>query len=98
MVFQQPYWFLGIFPLLLYFGLALRSRFDLQRRRQALFFADRQMRRSLLSLLFLCGAGALLLAALAEPVIYRMQPVFKRSGINIVVGIDISKSMLAEDA
>jgi Ca-activated chloride channel family protein len=35
---------------------------------------------------------------LAEPVIYRQKPIFKRSGVDIVVGIDISKSMLAEDS
>ena len=36
--------------------------------------------------------------ALAEPVIYRVRPVFKRNRVDIAVGIDISKSMLAEDA
>ncbi len=98
MVFIQPHWFLGLVPLLLYLGLVLRQRAALNLRRQTLFFAARQKGEELLPLLFLFGAGFFLLAALAEPVVYRQRPVFKRSGVDIAVGIDISKSMLAEDA
>ncbi|MEA1921881.1 MAG: VWA domain-containing protein [Pseudomonadota bacterium] len=98
MDFLQPNWFLGLVPLLLYLGLALRCRVGLRLRRQTLFFAARQKGEELLPLLLIFGAGFLLLVALAEPVVYRLRPVFKRSGVDIAVGIDISKSMLAEDA
>ena len=98
MVFIQPNWFLGLVPLLLYLGLALRHRAALKLRRQTIFFAARQKGEKLLPLLLLFFAGVLLLVALAEPVVYRLRPVFKRSGVDIAVGIDISKSMLAEDA
>ena len=98
MFFLHPKWFLGFVPLLLYLGLALRHRAALKLRRQTIFFAAKQKGEKFLSLLLLFGAGFLLLVALAEPVVYRVRPVFKRSGVDIAVGIDISKSMLAEDA
>jgi len=98
MVFLQPNWFLGLVPLLLYLGLALRHRAALKLRRQTVFFVTPQKGEKLQPLLLLFFAGFFLLVALAEPVVYRLRPVFKRSGVDIAVGIDISKSMLAEDA
>ncbi len=98
MIFSQPVWLLGLLPLLLHFSLALRSRQSLRLRRETIFFAAKEPKEKLLPLLFFYGAGFFLILALAEPVIYRVRPVFKRSGVDIAVGIDISKSMLAEDA
>ena len=97
MVFLQPNWFLGLVPLLLYLGLALRWRAGFELRRQTIFFAARQKGEKLRSLLLLFFAGVFLLVALAEPVVYRLRTVFKRSGVDIAIGVDISKSMLAED-
>ncbi len=97
MICRHPYWFLGFLPLLLYLVLALRHQRRRSLMRQTIFFAPArpgERRRTLLFFLTL----ALLLTALTEPVIYRRRPVFKRSGIDLAVGIDISKSMLAEDS
>ena len=96
MICRHPYWFLGILPLLFYLGLVLRHHRRRNRLRQKFFFAPARpgnQRR----ILFFSLTLLLLLTALAEPVIYRLKPVFKRSGVDIVVGIDISKSVLAED-
>ena len=46
----------------------------------------------------LCLVLALVSVALAGPKMQYTRTVFNRSGIDIVVGIDVSKSMLAEDA
>ncbi len=97
MICRHPYWFLGFLPLFLYFILALRHQSRLERLRRTIFFAPPragERRRILLFILTL----ALLLTALAEPVVYRRRAVFKRSGIDLTIGIDISKSMLAEDS
>ncbi len=98
MFFVNPDWFFGLVPLLFYVGLALRHRAALKLRRQTIFFAEKVGGEKLLPLLLTFAAGSLLIMALAEPVVYRTRPVFKRSGVDIAVGIDISKSMLAEDA
>lgn len=42
-------------------------------------------------------ALAALIGALAEPKLHYNKVVFNRSGIDVVIGIDVSKSMLAED-
>jgi Ca-activated chloride channel homolog len=47
---------------------------------------------------FLSLVLAALIIALAEPKLQYNKVVFNRSGIDVVIGIDVSKSMLAEDA
>lgn len=97
MILTHPYWLLGLIPLALYLGLALRQRAGLKLKRRNIFFAAEDNGAKLRPLLLLFVTGSLLLLALAEPVVYRLRPVLKRSGIDISIGIDISKSMLAED-
>ena len=50
-----------------------------------------------LTTLFLCLALGALILSLAEPKRQYTKTVFNRSGIDVVIGIDVSKSMLAED-
>jgi len=50
-----------------------------------------------LATFFLSVALAALIIALAEPRLQYNKVVFNRSGIDVVIGIDVSKSMLAED-
>ncbi len=97
MICKYPYWFLGLIPLFLHLGLMLHQIRQRNRQRQTIFFTPARSgvkRRALLFSLTL----TLILTALAEPVIYQQKPVFKRSRIDMVIGIDISKSMLAEDS
>jgi len=97
MICKYPYWFLGLIPLFLHLGLMLHQIRQRNRQRQTIFFTPARSgvkRRALLLSLTL----TLLLTALAEPIIYQQKPVFKRSRIDMVIGIDISKSMLAEDS
>jgi len=63
-------------------------------------FARVQKRGSRLALqmLLLCLVLFLVSVAVARPKLQYPQTVFNRSGIDIVVGVDVSKSMLAEDA
>ncbi len=50
-----------------------------------------------ISTLLLCLALAGVILALAEPKVQYTRVVFNRSGIDVAIGIDVSKSMLAED-
>lgn len=50
-----------------------------------------------LSTLFLCLALGSVIFSLAGPKVQYNKLVFNRSGINVAIGIDVSKSMLAED-
>jgi Ca-activated chloride channel family protein len=50
-----------------------------------------------LATILLSLALAALIIALAEPKLQYSKVVFNRSGIDVVIGIDVSKSMLAED-
>ncbi|NVN92160.1 MAG: VWA domain-containing protein [Desulfuromonadales bacterium] len=50
-----------------------------------------------LATFFLSLALTALISALAEPKLQYNKVVFNRSGIDVVIGIDVSKSMLAED-
>jgi Ca-activated chloride channel homolog len=47
--------------------------------------------------LLLCSALTALILSLAEPKVQYLRTVFNRGGIDIALGIDVSKSMLAED-
>ena len=51
----------------------------------------------LVSTLFLSLALGAVIFSLTEPRVHYSKTVFKRSGIDVVIGIDVSKSMLAED-
>jgi Ca-activated chloride channel family protein len=63
-------------------------------------FTAKRKRRSRLAFheLLLCLVLVLMSVALAGPKMQYTRTVFNRSGIDVVVGIDVSKSMLAEDA
>jgi Ca-activated chloride channel family protein len=54
--------------------------------------------RLTLQTLLLCLVLCLLSLAVARPKVAYERTVFNRSGIDVVIGIDVSKSMLAEDA
>ncbi len=54
--------------------------------------------RLTLQTLLLCLILCLLSLAVARPKVAYERTVFNRSGIDVVIGIDVSKSMLAEDA
>ena len=98
MTFLYPGWLLGVIPLLLYIFVALRQSEKTRLQREALFFAPSRSGGGRVALLLLVGAGITLLLAFAEPVTYRVKPIFEKRGVAVVIGIDISKSMLAEDA
>lgn len=55
-------------------------------------------RRLALQTSLLCLVLCLLCVAVARPKVAYERTVFNRSGIDLVIGIDVSKSMLAEDA
>jgi len=52
---------------------------------------------SVLSILFLCSAFGAIVLSQAGPRVQYEKSVFNRSGIDICIGVDVSKSMLAED-
>jgi Ca-activated chloride channel family protein len=62
-------------------------------------FAHRKRRRApvIVSTLFLSLALGAAIFSLARPAVQYDRVVFKRSGIDVAIGIDVSKSMLAED-
>ena len=65
-----------------------------------LYYFTRQHKRSgrnFLHIALLCGALAAMIAALAEPQVQTARTYSNRSGIALAIGIDVSKSMLAED-
>jgi Ca-activated chloride channel homolog len=45
----------------------------------------------------LCSSLTALILSLAEPKVHYMRTIFNRGGIDVALGIDVSKSMLAED-
>ena len=49
------------------------------------------------AILFLCISLTALILCLAEPKLQYLRTVFNRGGIDLALGIDVSKSMLAED-
>ena len=49
------------------------------------------------STFFLCLALGMVIFSLTEPKVHYNKVVFNRSGIDVAIGIDVSKSMLAED-
>lgn len=88
-------WLLLVIPFFLYCSLrSYRASSDLLYR-----FAQIQKRPIpyLISTLFLSLALAALIFSLTEPKVPYHKTVFNRSGIDVAIGIDVSKSMLAED-
>ena len=88
-------WLLLVIPFFLYFSLrSYRMSSDLLYR-----FAQIKKRPIpyLVSTLFLSLALAAVIFSLAEPKVQYHKTVFNRSGIDVAIGIDVSKSMLAED-
>jgi Ca-activated chloride channel family protein len=63
-------------------------------------FAGVRKRRSgpVVQMLLLCLVLLMTSVGIARPKMQYLRTVFNRSGIDLVVGIDVSKSMLAEDA
>jgi Ca-activated chloride channel family protein len=51
----------------------------------------------IVSILFFCLALGAVIFSLTEPKVHYNKIVFNRSGIDVAIGIDVSKSMLAED-
>jgi len=88
-------WLLLVIPFFLYFSLrSYRTSSDL------LYSFARIKKRPisyLVSTLFLSLALAAVIFSLAEPKTQYHKTVFNRSGIDVAIGIDVSKSMLAED-
>lgn len=88
-------WLLPVIPFFLYFSLrSYRTASDSLYR-----FAQIKKRPlpQLVSSLFLSLSLAAVIYSLAEPKVQYHKTVFNRSGIDVAIGIDVSKSMLAED-
>ncbi|MHC1697044.1 MAG: VWA domain-containing protein [Geobacteraceae bacterium] len=88
-------WLLLVIPFFLYFSLrSYRTASEWLYR-----FAHRNKRPIpyLVSTLSLCLALAAVIFSLTEPKVQYQKTVFNRSGIDVAIGIDVSKSMLAED-
>jgi Ca-activated chloride channel homolog len=97
MEFERSYilWFLAAIPLHISFSIiSYRSS------NRWLFLFARTRKHSLpffLNTLLLSFSFACLTVALASPKVHYKRTVFNRSGIELALGIDVSKSMLAED-
>lgn len=97
MAFERSYilWFLVVIPLFVAFSIhSYRSS------NTWLFLFARTKKHFvpfLLNTLFLCFSFAFVTVSLANPKIQYERTVFNRSGIELALGIDVSKSMLAED-
>lgn len=94
---SAPYlYLLAVIPVIIGFS----ARHYVLSRRWYQLFARREKRRAphLAETLLLSAMAAALIMAMADPGIEYTETVFDRSGIAIAVGIDMSKSMLAEDA
>jgi Ca-activated chloride channel family protein len=88
-------WLLPVIPFFLFFSLrSYRTASDWLYR-----FAQIKKRPIpyFVSTLFLSLALAAVIFSLAEPKVQYHKTVFNRSGIDVAIGIDVSKSMLAED-
>lgn len=88
-------WLLLVIPFFLYFSLrSYRKSSDLLYR-----FAHRKKNPLpyVVSTLAFSFALAAVIFSLTEPKVNYLKTVFNRSGIDIAIGIDVSKSMLAED-
>lgn len=88
-------WLLLVIPCFLYFSLkSYRTTSEWLYR-----FAHSKKRPIpyIVSTLFLSLALGAVIFSLAEPTVHYSKIVFNRSGIDVAIGIDVSKSMLAED-
>jgi len=88
-------WLLLILPVFLSFSLV-----SYQRANTWLYRFAHRKKRSLpfaVSTIFLSLALASVIISLARPAVQYTRVVFNRSGSDVVIGIDVSKSMLAED-
>jgi Ca-activated chloride channel homolog len=93
--------FSGYLWLLLAIPLFLISSFISRRRASRWLYRFAHIRKPLrpwaVSSFFLSLALAALVLSLTEPRVQYTRTVFNRSGIDVAIGIDVSKSMLAED-
>ena len=88
-------WFLLVIPLFAFFSLRAYRLSD-----QWLRLFAREKKKfvpCMLNTIFISLAIAALTLAIAEPGIQYEKTVFNRAGIELAIGIDVSKSMLAED-
>lgn len=98
MAFENPH---CLWLLLLVFPLVLGSVFTFRTSNQWRFGFAREKRRSgpfLVRLALLSLAAVLVVIALAGPKVQVRKTYFNRNGLVLALGIDVSKSMLAEDA
>lgn len=88
-------WLLLIIPVFLYFSLVSYQRAN----KWLYLFAHRKKRLIpfAVSTLFFSLALASVIFSLTRPAVQYTKVVFNRSGIDVAIGIDVSKSMLAED-
>ena len=97
MFLKHPAWLtlLGLIPVFFFFALRAFRRAVFWRR----WFSGRETRRlpRLMSTVLAGAALAALAVALAGPEVVRETVVFDRSAVSILIGVDISTSMLAED-
>ncbi len=98
--FTHPDRLFLLLAVLVYLLAAIRRKLLLERKKTKTFPGGGERKKGFalfLEPVLFGGGGLLLVLALAGPVHYRKQKVFKRQGIAIAVCIDVSKSMLAED-
>jgi len=89
-------WFLVVIPLFLYAYLRAHAESN----RWRLLFAGEKapLFKSVIPAACLCLSLGLMALALAQPKALYTRTYFNRTGISVAVGIDVSKSMLAEDS
>ena len=88
-------WMLILVPLFVY--VSIRSYRKSSRWLYAFARKRTSLKRHMLYTLFLCCCGAAVVISQAGPKILHEKTSFNRSGIDIAIGLDVSKSMLAED-
>lgn len=88
-------WLLLLIPIFLYFSFVSYRRAN----KWLYLFAHTTKRpvHAVVSSLFLSLAMAAVILSLTEPAVQYTKVIFNRSGIDVAIGIDVSKSMLAED-
>ncbi len=88
-------WLLLLIPFYLYFFIVSRIRAQAWLYRFA--HTKRSLMPSVISMGFLSLACSSVILSLTEPKVQYNKIIFNRGGIDLVMGIDVSKSMLAED-
>lgn len=97
MMFERSYilWFLALTPFFIYFSIQ-----SYRKANKWLFLFARTKKNPLpycLTTLSLCFSIIFVTLSLANPKVQYEKTIFNRSGIKLALGIDVSKSMFAED-